>query len=192
MLDGYRRRDLIADGHNRLTSDISMLLRRYADDLGGDANEGTWPVTTLARSPKKRKSDVLHRLEHDKELWAASADFKGVPHLVPLSFWWDGKHLFVATARKNPTARNMVDTGHVRVALGCTRDVVLINAVSRLLGKDELSKEYGDAYVAKCGWDPRASKTYQFFRLEPRRVECWREWNEHADREVMRDGQWLA
>jgi hypothetical protein len=135
---------------------------------------------------------VLHRLKHDKDLWAASADFKGIPCLVPLSFWWNGKYLFVATAEKNATARNIVDTGHVRVALGPTRDVVLIDASASLLGRDEFLAEYGDAYVAKCGWDPRESKKYRFFRLEPRRVECWREWNEHADREVMRDGQWLV
>ena len=145
-----------------------------------------------ARSSQKRKSDVLHRLEHDKDLWAASANFEGIPRLVPLSFWWNGEHLFIATAEKNPTARNIVETGHVCVALGRTRDVVLIDASASLLDREEFSIEYGDAYVAKCGWDPRESKRYRFFRLEPRRVECWREWNEHADREVMRGGQWLV
>ena len=145
-----------------------------------------------ARLSQKRKSDVLYRLEHDKDLWAASANFEGIPCLVPLSFWWNGEHLFIATAEKNPTARNIVETGHACVALGRTRDVVLIDASASLLDREEFSNEYGDAYFAKCGWDPRESKRYRFFRLEPRRVECWREWNEHADREVMRGGQWLV
>lgn len=149
-------------------------------------------MTELARSSEERKIDVLRRLEHDKDLWAASADFDGIPHLVPLSFWWNENYLLIATAEKNPTAKNIVKTGYVRVALGRTRDVVLIDASARLLDRGELSMEYGDAYVAKCGWDPRKNKKYRFFRLEPRRVECWREWNEHANRVVMRDGQWLA
>jgi hypothetical protein len=144
-----------------------------------------------ARSSAQRKADVLNHLENDKDLWIASSDSQGVPCLVPLSFWWDGERLFLATAKTNPTARNIESTGCARVALGHTRDVVLINgAIGSLL--EESLKDIGDAYAAKCGWDPRETETYGFFVFEPRRVESWRELNEHADRLLMRDGEWLV
>jgi hypothetical protein len=146
----------------------------------------------LNRSLEQRKRDTLYRLAHDKDLWAASGNLEGRPYLVPLSFWWNGEYLFIATAKKNATARNMIETRRVRVALGNTRDVVLIDASAKPLQHEELPVEYGDAYVTKCGWDPRKSKLYRFFRLEPQRIEVWREWNEHADRGLMSNGQWLV
>jgi hypothetical protein len=41
--------------------------------------------------------------------------------------------------------------------------------------------------------DPRALATpYRWFRISPRRIQAWREVNEIADRELMRDGRWLV
>jgi hypothetical protein len=146
-----------------------------------------------ARSLRQRRADTLLHLELDKDLWVASGDLDGNPYLVPLSFWWNGKYIFISTVEGNQTARNIVETGQVRVALGHTRDVVLVDALAKLVKGEEIRQEYADAYAAKCGWDPRKeTKVYQFFRLEPQRVEAWRELNEHPDRELMRDGEWLV
>ncbi|MEU8803815.1 hypothetical protein [Spirillospora sp. NPDC048819] len=41
--------------------------------------------------------------------------------------------------------------------------------------------------------DPRESTTpYHWFRITPRRVQAWREVNELAGRELMREGRWLG
>lgn len=149
-------------------------------------------MTEAPRSTAQRKTHALTRLEKDKDLWVATAASDEVPTLVPLSFWWDGSGLYVATVRTNPTARNIMSLGNVRVVLGHTRDVVLIDAAGALVENTDLLADYAEAYSAKCGWDPRESKGYRFFRIDPRNIECWRELNEHADRQVMRDGRWLA
>ena len=130
-------------------------------------------------------------MENDNDLWIASSSLHGDPYLVPLSFWWDGKNLFISTVIKNPTAQNIVSTGKARVALGHTRDVILISAHARLLKADEI-EACADAFIQKCGWDPRAAKGYTFFQLETHHIEVWREENEHADRVLMHNGKWLG
>jgi hypothetical protein len=41
--------------------------------------------------------------------------------------------------------------------------------------------------------DPRALATpYRWFRIVPRRMQAWREEDELAGRELMRDGSWLV
>ncbi|MCQ8834220.1 pyridoxamine 5'-phosphate oxidase family protein [Streptomyces malaysiensis] len=143
------------------------------------------------RSAEQRKADALHRFEKDIDLWVASADANAAPTLVPLSFSWDGEGFLVATARSNPTARNIVEHGTVRVMLGHSRDVVLIAATAHHVSGSELRDSWHAKYVKKQGWDPREMEKYEFYRLVPRTVETWRQLNEHADRFIMRDGKWL-
>jgi len=33
---------------------------------------------------------------------------------------------------------------------------------------------------------------YRWFRISPRRIQAWREVDELADRELMRNGRWLV
>jgi hypothetical protein len=140
----------------------------------------------------QRKTDSLARLENDKDLWIATGDTTGAPCMVPLSFWWDGYMLYVATAGKNPTSLNIQASGLARVVLGHTRDVTLIDVRARKISNEEATDKCADAYTQKCGWDPRNSKGYFFFELVPVRVEAWRELNEHVPREIMTAGVWTA
>ncbi|MFD5871078.1 pyridoxamine 5'-phosphate oxidase [Streptomyces sp. NPDC060322] len=149
-------------------------------------------MTAPPRPLSKRKDDALEHLKNDKDLWVSSAGADGNSCLVPLSFWWSGESVYVATVHTNPTGQNIARTGQARVALGHTRDVVLVETSAALVEKDELPTAYGDAYAEKCGWDPRNSSGYRFYRLDPQRIESWRELNEHADRELMKDGSWLV
>ena len=57
----------------------------------------------------------------------ASADEVGNAHLVPLSHYWDGAALVLATPRASPTAKNLLRAGVARVGVGRTRDVVLVD-----------------------------------------------------------------
>jgi Pyridoxamine 5'-phosphate oxidase len=145
------------------------------------------------RSRAQRRRDTEHRLTHDKDVWVASASANGAPYLVPLSFDWDGEALLMATPPRSPTGRNLAATRAVRLALGHSRDVSMIDGEVEVLEIDALSQERGDRFAAHTGFDPRALATpYSLFRISPRRIEAWREVNELPDRELMRDGRWLV
>ena len=151
-------------------------------------------MTPPARTPKQRKQDALNRLEHDTDAWVATADGgSGTPYLVPLSFLWDGVTLLVATPSSSPTSRNLLATGKVRLGIGPTRDVVLIEGTVHALAATEIADDVGDAFAAKTGFDPRLLATpYLYFRIHPQRLQAWCEDNELEDRELMRGGEWVV
>jgi hypothetical protein len=151
-------------------------------------------MTPLARTPRQRKQDTLDRLERDVDAWVASADpVSGTPYLVPLSFLWDGTTLLVATPAASPTSRNLQATGKVRLGVGPTRDLVLVEGTVEALPAGEVPGEVGDAFAAKAGFDPRELSTpYLYFRVTPRRVQAWREVNELEGRDLMRGGRWVV
>ncbi|MCT9078482.1 pyridoxamine 5'-phosphate oxidase family protein [Streptomyces fulvoviolaceus] len=150
-------------------------------------------TSPTARTPEQRKQDTLHRLEHDEDVWVATADgASGVPYLVPLSFVWDGSTLLLATPAASPTGRNLKTTGKARLGVGTTRDVVMIEGTADTLTADGLAEGEADHFAATTGFDPRELATpYLYFRVRPLRVQAWREANEIAGRELMRDGEWL-
>jgi hypothetical protein len=151
------------------------------------------PMSAAPRSRAQRRRDTEHRLEHDIDVWVASASAAGVPYLVPLSFDWDGEALLLATPTDSPTGRNLAATRAARLGLGHTRDVSMIEGHVEVLEIDALPRERGDRFAARTGFDPRALATrYRWFRVIPRRIQAWREENELADRELMHDGRWLV
>src|SRR5947209_5777363 len=79
------------------------------------------------RSTEHRKSDVLAALEQNGDVWLATANASGRPHLIAVSSWWDGTRLVIATTRGSRTARNLDDTGLGRVAVGSPDDVIMID-----------------------------------------------------------------
>ncbi|EST35786.1 pyridoxamine 5'-phosphate oxidase family protein [Streptomyces roseochromogenus] len=147
-----------------------------------------------ARTTAERTKDTLHRLEHDVDLWVATAGPDGgAPYLVPLSFVWDGATLLIATPAESPTGRNLVATGRVRLGLGPTRDVVLIEGSVQVVTPEDLPEEDAEVFAGHTGFDPRRLATrYLYFRILPQRVQAWREENELKGRELMRDGEWVS
>jgi nitroimidazol reductase NimA-like FMN-containing flavoprotein (pyridoxamine 5'-phosphate oxidase superfamily) len=145
------------------------------------------------RSRAQRRRDTEDRLARDIDVWVASASADGAPYLVPLSFDWDGEALLVATPADSPTGRNLAATRVVRLGLGQTRDVSMIEGEIEVLEMDALSRERGDGFAARTGFDPRALATpYRWFRITPRRIQAWREADELPGRELMRDSRWLT
>jgi len=127
------------------------------------------------------------------DAWVASASTSGAPYLVPHSFDWDGQTLLVATPADSTTGRNLAATGAVRLGLGPTRDVSMIDGKVEALEIDALPQERIERFIARTGFDPRALPTpYRLFRIVPRRIQAWREVNELPDRELMRGGRWLV
>ena len=98
------------------------------------------------RSRAQRRRDTEHRLTHDIDVWVASASADGAPYLVPLSFDWDGEALLVATPTDSPTGRNLAATRTVRLGLGNTRDVSMIDGEVEILEIDALPRQRGDRF----------------------------------------------
>jgi len=150
----------------------------------------------MGASPRpagQRRRDTEHRLACDVDLWVATASPDGLPYLVPLSFDWDGEVLLLATPRGSRTARNLAATGTVRLALGPTRDVSVIDGVVEVLDIDALPEERAEAFARRAGFDPRPLTTpYCWLTVSPRRIQAWREEDELSGRELMRDGRWLV
>jgi hypothetical protein len=155
---------------------------------------GPTPMPAPARTAQQRQRDSLDRLEHDVDAWVATADREtGTPYLVPLSFLWDGTTILLATLAASPTGRNLQASGTVRLGLGPTRDVVVIEGTVTVHAIDEIAPEVGDAFAVKTDFDPRRETgSYLYFRVHPERLQAWREANELAGRELMRGGRWLV
>lgn len=150
-------------------------------------------MTSPARTPGQRKLDALTRLENDIDAWVATAvRGEATPYLVPLSFLWDGSAFLIATPGTSRTGRNLRDTGRVRLGIGATRDVVLVEGAAQALAASEIPAEVGDAFAAKTGFDPRLTAAYVYFRIQPQRIQAWREENELEGRDLMRAGRWVV
>jgi len=144
-----------------------------------------------ARSRSQRKLDVLARLRGDVDVWVASADEVGGAYLVPLSYYWDDATLTLATPRASRTAVNLVRAGWARVALGPTRDVVIIEGPLEAIpiGTDPRLE---DAHAQATGFDPRTlAEQYIYLQITPHNIQAWREANEIKGRQLMRSGEWL-
>jgi Pyridoxamine 5'-phosphate oxidase len=150
------------------------------------------PTVPEPRSRDRRRRDTEHRLARDVDIWVATASPGGVPYLVPLSFDWDGDALLVATPADAPTGRNLAAARTVRLGLGPTRDVTMIDGDVEVIELDALPRARADRFAERTGFDPRTSAgAYRWFRITPRRIQAWREVNELPGRDLMRDGRWL-
>jgi hypothetical protein len=144
-----------------------------------------------ARSSSHRKTDILEKLRTDVDLWVASASGDGRAYLVPLSYYWDGSTLILATPRTSRTASNLIRSGWARVALGPTRDVVIIEGPVEAIPIGA-SPELEEGHARATGFDPRTlAEEYIYLRITPHEIQAWREANELEGRHVMRRGEWL-
>jgi hypothetical protein len=156
--------------------------------MSGEAPERPAP----ARSRSQRRVDALHKLRSEVDLWVASADEIGGAYLVPLSYYWDNATLTIATPRASRTARNLMRAGWARVALGPTRDVIIIEGALEAIpiGADTRLE---NAHAQATGFDPRTlAEEYVYLKITPHNIQAWREANELEERQLMRRGQWLA
>jgi hypothetical protein len=147
------------------------------------------------RDPAQRKTDVLDKLRREVDCWVASASAIGDAYLIPLSFVWDGSTVTLATLRRSRTCRNLARAGWARLALGPTRDVVILEGPVTEISVDAIDPALADAFATATGFDPRqlaAQPEYVYLSVEPRRIQAWREANELPGRDVMIDGVWQA
>ena len=150
-------------------------------------------MTAQARDRETRKADTLAMLATPAiDVWVATASAESAPHLVPVSLAWVEERVVVAVEASSVTARNLTASGTARLAVGPTRDVVMLDAVLETAVDVAADDALGTAYAAQADWDPRGAAGYVFLVLRPVRVQAWREANEIAGRTLMRDGTWLV
>ncbi|WP_326824769.1 pyridoxamine 5'-phosphate oxidase family protein [Streptosporangium sp. NBC_01756] len=144
------------------------------------------------RGPEERLRDTRAKLESDVDLWVATSGSPGGVHLIPLSYLWDGTAFLISTPRASVTGRNLLADGRVRLSLGPTRDVVIVEGTAEPVDLADLAPETGDAFATTTGFDPRELNGYQYFLIRPWHIQAWREANELRGRDLMRDGRWLG
>jgi hypothetical protein len=145
------------------------------------------------RAAAIRKADTLAMLRTPAiDVWVATASADATPYLVPVSLAWVDERAVIAVEGSSATARNLTTSGAARLAVGPTRDVVMMDVVLERAVAVGDDRALGERYAAQADWDPRGSGGYVFFVLRPTRMQAWREANEIAGRTLMRDGAWLV
>jgi hypothetical protein len=147
------------------------------------------------RSPEERKADALSKLAAvEANVWVASASPTGAVHLVPVTHTWNGSQVVLATGPKSRTVSNVIAIRRARLALGETRDVVMIDAVLvEVVPASEAPAPLAEGYAAQAGWDPRTDAgNYDYLVLGPERIQVWGEGEDLAGRTVMRNGEWAV
>ncbi len=144
------------------------------------------------RDHETRKADAVAMLStQGADVWVATASDAGVPYLVPVSLAWVNDRVVIAVEGSSRTAGNLAASGKARLAVGPTRDVVMIDAVleasstsrpRRRSGRPTSRKPTGipGRTRATCSWccDPSG------YRRGVRRTRS-------RDARLMRDGEWL-
>jgi hypothetical protein len=146
------------------------------------------------RGTKQRKADVLTALDSNHDVWLATADASGRPHLIAVSSWWDGSRVTVTTTNGSRSARNLTSTRLARLAVGTPEDVITIDAtVDDRVRVGQADSGIAEGFANAVGWDPRQiGEDWAFFRLRPVRIQAYRGYDELEGRDVMRDGAWLV
>lgn len=171
-----------------------------ADDVT-DGSEGVCRRPAEAPAPpppprptEERVRDTRELLGREIDCWVATTDpATGSPHLVPLSFDWDGRTMLLSTGERSAAGRGLASGAGVRIGLGATRDVVMVDGSVEVVPTAALEPAEADRFALRTGFDPReTSGSYLFFRVVPSRIQAWREENELRGRDVMIDGRWIA
>ena len=145
------------------------------------------------RDTATRKADALAALEKQHDMWLATADVAGRPHIIAVSAWWDGTDLVVATRGASKTARNLAMNLSAKVARGAPSDAVVIDAQMIDSRAVEDAAELAAGFAAAVGWDPReAGEGWMFFRLRPVRIQAFRGYDEIEGRDVMLHSRWVV
>ena len=154
-------------------------------------------MSQLPRTREQRRTDTLAKLTTPAiDVWVSTSsvgeDGTTLPYLIPLSLAWLDDRVVIAVEERSLTARNLINSGRARLALGPTRDVVLIDAeLERVVPVPDAPPEVGEGYAGQADWDPRGDDGYVYLLLRPTRIQAWREANETKGRTLMRAGRWL-
>lgn len=151
------------------------------------------PQPDPPRPLPQRIADTRRLLETTVDAWVATADpATGRPWMVPLSYAWTGSVIVLGTGADSRTVSNVAAQPWVRLGIGFVRDVVLVHGTASVVEMADVDPAEADLFAERAGFDPRElSSPYVYVHVRPRRIQAWREENELAERDIMRDGRWL-
>lgn len=137
---------------------------------------------------------MLAALSTNRDIWIATADRTGNPHLIAVSAWWHDSLLTIATPHTSRTARNLGGVGTARLALGSPEDVIVVDvSLAGSVPVREADARLGDGFAAAAGWDPRTiDPGWSFYHLKPSRIQAYRGYDELPGREVMLSARWVS
>ena len=140
------------------------------------------------RTLTERQEAARQRLRTETNLWLATASDGHGPHLIPVSYWWDGTRLLTATFQHSRTLNNIQAQPKIRASIGDTGDVLMIDATAHIA--PDIDDEAADGYAQASGV-PRSAPGFTYIHLVPRRIQVWKGQAESTGRTVMRAGVWL-
>jgi general stress protein 26 len=143
-----------------------------------------------ARTLSERREAALERLRSNSNLWLATASDGRGPHLIPVSYWWDGARLLTATFEGSRTLRNVRVQPKVRASIGSTGDVLMVDATAVIMAVADVEESAAEGYAQASGV-PRSAPGFTYVRLVPERMQVWKGPAEFSGRTVMRAGAWL-
>jgi hypothetical protein len=143
------------------------------------------------RTLLERRAAAVERLSSNSNLWLATASDGRGPHLIPVSYWWDGSRLTTATFENSRTLENVRAQPKVRVSIGSTGDVLMVDATATIVAVIDIDPDAAEGHARAAGNDPRSVPGFTHVQLVPQRMQVWRGPAESAGRTVMRDGVWL-
>lgn len=143
-----------------------------------------------ARTLAERRAAALEHLRSNSNLWLATASDGRGPHLIPVSYWWDGARLLTATFEGSRTLRNVRAQPRVRAAVGSTGDVLMIDAKAGVMAVADVDETAAEGYARASGV-PRSTPGFTYVQLVPERIQVWKGPAEFSGRTVMRAGVWL-
>ncbi len=133
----------------------------------------------------------MRSLQSPGNLWLATASDGRGPHLIPLSYWWDGSRLTTATLKNSRTVKNIRVQPKVRASIGSPGDVLMIDARAAIVSSAGIGTEAAEGYARVSGNEPRLDPSFAYIQLTPERVQVWSGVAEFTGRTVMLDGVWL-
>ena len=99
----------------------------------------------------------------------------------------------MTTPRSSVSTKNVLKSRQAKLALGDTRDVVLLDVVAEVVTVGPDNADISMGFKHRNGWDPRDTLSpYVYFLMTPRRIQVWESEEELEGRDVMKKGQWLA
>jgi hypothetical protein len=143
------------------------------------------------RTTEQRTRDVLALFDNEIDAWVASASADGDAHLIPLSYHWTGSEFLVAVPENSVTARNLLRAGKVRIAIGPTRDVAIVEGDVVVTSPPD-DDPLWEIHASGSGFDARDTDVqYALLIITPKKVQTWRNSDELEGRHVMRNGEWI-
>lgn len=146
---------------------------------------------TAPRSLVERQRAAVDRLDAGGNLWLATAGPRSGPHLIPVSFWWDGSRLTTSTFDRSRTHRNVESQPRVRASIGSTTDVLMLDATAVVVAREDVDAAAVEGYE-RASRIPRATPGFTYIQLRPERIQVWSGRPEFEGRTVMRGGAWLS